>query len=338
MTRPRVRATHGGAVSTRLTEPARTGTGSSRRRLRAQAPPGPLDGAHNPPRRHRGRRRFRRGPPTAPAASAAVVSTLRSTMTVTATQPQLPWAAVGQSAIAVPALGVRESSGPETPVPIASITKLMTAYLILRDHPLALGQSGPNIAITPADVADYNNDLQTDQANAQLVNGEVLTERQMLEGMLVHSANDFADALATWDSGTIPAFVTKMNTTAQQLGMHHTHYADDSGDDTASQSTAADILVVAAPDMANPTFAAIVRMPSVTLPIAGLLTSYTPYLGDFGVVGVKSGYTSEAGGCDVMAVTRTVHGQKVLILAAVTGQVSNQEANVLLAPGVAAFE
>ena len=150
--------------------------------------------------------------------------------------------------------------------------------------------------------------------------GEVLTELQLLEGMLVHSANDFADALATWDAGTLPAFVAKMNQAAAQLGMTHTTFADASGYSAGSQSTASDILIVAAKDMEDPTLASIVRMPSVTLPVAGTVATYTPLLGFLGTVGVKSGFTSQAGGCDVLAVARVVHGQKVLILAAVTGQ------------------
>ncbi len=59
--------------------------------------------------------------------------------------------------------------------------------------------------------------------------GEELTERQLLNGLLVHSANNFADVLAQWDAGTMPAFVAKMNAAAAALGMAHTHYADASG-------------------------------------------------------------------------------------------------------------
>ena len=150
--------------------------------------------------------------------------------------------------------------------------------------------------------------------------GEVLTERQLLEGLLVHSANNFADTLARWDAGSIPAFVAKMNSTAAQLGMDHTHYADPSGFDEGSQSTAGDLLKVAGPDMENPTFAGIVTMSSVNLPVAGTISTYTPLLGFQGVIGVKSGFTTAAGGCDVVAVMRTVHGQPTLILSAVTGQ------------------
>jgi hypothetical protein len=108
--------------------------------------------------------------------------------------------------------------------------------------------------------------------------------------------------------------------------MRHTHFVDASGVDAGSVSTAADILMVAAPDMANPVVDDLVRSPSVTLPVAGTIATYTPLLGVQGVIGVKSGFTTAAGGNDVLAVRRTIHGRSTLLLAAVTGQ---QGPNVL---------
>jgi D-alanyl-D-alanine carboxypeptidase (penicillin-binding protein 5/6) len=270
----------------------------------------------------------------APAPVAAVTAAMPSTVHVPSSPVLLPWPAVGQSAIAVPSIGVDVTSGPEVPVPIASLTKMMTAYVILRDHPIGPTQNGPPVTMTQTDVNDFDNDTVEDEANAQVVVGEVLTERQLLEGLLVHSANNLADTLARWDAGSIPAFVAKMNSTAAQLGMDHTHYADPSGFDEGSQSTAGDLLKVAGLDMANPTFAGIVKMSSVTLPVAGTISTYTPWLGFQGVIGVKSGFTTAAGGCDVVAVMRTVHGQTTLILAAVTGQTGP---NVLVDAGLIAL-
>jgi D-alanyl-D-alanine carboxypeptidase (penicillin-binding protein 5/6) len=232
----------------------------------------------------------------------------------------LPWPPSGQAAIAVPSIGIDVASGPEQAAPVASLTKMMTAYVILQDHPLTGNQQGPNITMSQTDVDDFNRDTVQDQANAQVSVGEVLTERQLLGGMLVHSADDYADALARWDAGSLPAFVDKMNQTAAALGMHHTHYADASGFDPGSQSTASDQLRVAGPDMNIPVFASIVNATSITLPVAGTITSYTPLIGFDGVIGVKSGFTQQSGGCDVVAVIRRAHGLPVLILAAVTGQ------------------
>ena len=88
---------------------------------------------------------------------------------------------------------------------------------------------------------------------------EQITEAQVLGGMLVHSADNYADLLATWDAGSIPAFVAKMNATAARLGMDHSHFADASGVNPGSESTASDLLKVAALDMADPTFASMVQ-------------------------------------------------------------------------------
>jgi D-alanyl-D-alanine carboxypeptidase (penicillin-binding protein 5/6) len=237
-----------------------------------------------------------------------------------ASAAQLPWPKVGQGAVAIPTIGLDMTSGPEPPVPVASLTKLMTASVVLRDHPLVANDPGPGVTVTQADVDDYNNDNANNDANALVAAGEQLTEQQLLGGLLVHSADNYADMLARWDAGSIPAFVSKMNAAAAQLGMNHTHFADASGVDAGSVSTAGDILKVAALDMANPEFDSLVSMTSVTLPAAGTIATYTPFLGFDGIIGVKSGYTSAAGGCDVLAVDRTLHGRATLLLAAVTGQ------------------
>lgn len=234
--------------------------------------------------------------------------------------PALPWPKAGEAAVDIPAVGLQVQSGPEHPVPVASMTKMMTAYVVLEDHPLALGQQGPNVTMTPADAAQFGIDTVTDQANVGLKQGEVLTEHQMLEGLLVHSANDLAYALACWDAGSLPAFVAKMNATASALGMRDTHFGDASGFLPSSVSTASDLLRVAAAAMADPVFAQIVSMPSVTLPLAGTVQSYTPLVGTTGVVGVKSGFTDAAGGGDVLAYRTSVDGKTLLSLAAVTSQ------------------
>jgi serine-type D-Ala-D-Ala carboxypeptidase (penicillin-binding protein 5/6) len=232
----------------------------------------------------------------------------------------LPWPAMGQGAVAVPALGIDVAPGPQQPVPVASLTKLMTAYVVLHDHPLGPGASGPNITVTPADMLDYDLDTVSDDSNAAVQVGEVLTERQVLAGMLVHSADNYADLFARWDAGSIPAFVAKMNATAHSLGMDHSHFADASGISALSESTASDILKVAALDMRDPNVQAFVKMPDVLLPLAGVIGTYTPLLGLQGILGVKSGFTTAAGGCDVVGVVRQIHGVPVLLLAAVTSQ------------------
>jgi D-alanyl-D-alanine carboxypeptidase (penicillin-binding protein 5/6) len=254
-----------------------------------------------------------------PPPLAVVRSVMPSSRLVPGSAPAIPWPAGVESAIAIPVLGVNVQSGPEVPQPIASLTKMMTAHVVLTDHPLSVGNQGPTITITQNDVTLYNEDVQSDQTNIQVAAGEVLTEDQMLEGMLVHSASNFADLLAIWDAGSVSAFVTKMNASAAALGMTQTQYVDASGFSTQSVSTAADQLKVATQDVANPVFDQIVDMPTVTLPVGGTVGSATPLVGIDDVVGVKSGFTSAAGGCDILALQEDVHGLPVEVLGAVVG-------------------
>jgi D-alanyl-D-alanine carboxypeptidase (penicillin-binding protein 5/6) len=240
-------------------------------------------------------------------------------VTVPGHPPTISWPPGVAAAFALPALGISGESGSETPMPIASLTKLMTALVVLRDHPLALGAPGPSITITPADVALYEDDVASDQTNIEVEVGEVLTEYQLLEGMLVHSANNFADLLAIYDAGSVSTFVAKMNADARALGMTDTRYTDASGYAEDTVSTPSDQLKVAAADLADPVFDQIVDMVNVTLPIAGSVASYTPLVGLDGVVGLKSGFTTAAGGCDVLGMLRDVAGVPVEVLAAVVG-------------------
>lgn len=255
----------------------------------------------------------------APLPLALVRASVPTAMAVSGTTPTISWPAGVEAAYTIPSLGVSDESGPEVPAPIASVAKLMTAYVVMHDHPLAPGQSGASITITPNDVGLYEDDVASGETNVEVQTGEVLSELQLLEGMLVHSANNYADLLAIFDSGSLSVFVAKMNAAATSLGMTQTDYTDPSGFTPTTVSTAADQLKVAAQDMANPLFAQIVNLRSVTLPVAGTVPSYTPLLGLDDVVGVKSGFTSAAGGCDVLALVHTFDAMRIEVLAAVFG-------------------
>ncbi len=249
---------------------------------------------------------------------------LPARVAVGGTRPVLPWPATGQAAVAVPALGFAAQSGPEQPVPIASLTKLTTAVVVLRDHPMPVGGPGPTVTMTAADVAAYDRDLAGDQSTVPVSVGERLTEWQLLEALLTQSANNVAYALAVWDAGTQAAFVAKMNALASSLSLTGSHFVDASGVAPGSVSTAADTLKVAAAGMAIPAFRAVVAMPAVTLPLLGRAANLVPEVGTrvdgVPVVGVKSGFTSEAGGCLVLAARVAVGGRTVTVLAAVLGQ------------------
>jgi D-alanyl-D-alanine carboxypeptidase (penicillin-binding protein 5/6) len=236
------------------------------------------------------------------------------------TAPVLPWPSRGQAVLDVVGLGSPGSSGAAEPTPIGSVAKVMTAYLVLTDHPLADGADGPSITITEADVADYRGRIASEQSLVPVAAGEQLTERQALEALLLPSANNIAQLLATWDAGSATAFVTKMNRTARRLGMAGTTYTDPSGFRPDTVSTAADQVVLGEKAMALPAFAQIVGQPSATIPVAGTIRNYNTLLGTDGVVGIKTGSTDQAGGNLLFAARLTVAGRVVTVVGAVLNQ------------------
>ena len=220
--------------------------------------------------------------------------------------PSLSWPASAEGALEVS--GVVRTSGRQVARPIASLAKMMTAYILLHDHPLTAGESGPSITVNPTDVAVYDLDAASSGSVLAVTAGEVLTEQQALQALLVASADNIAEMLAQWDAGSITAFVAKMNTTAKSLGMTHTTYTDPSGLEDTTVSSARDQLVMAMRAMALPAFASIVAMPEVTFPVGGTVQNYDYDIGHDGVIGIKTGSDSEALGCWAFAATRTVAG------------------------------
>lgn len=257
---------------------------------------------------------------------------LPATVQVPGAAPTPPWPAGGQAAISVPAIGWRSSSPNAKAAPIASVAKVMTAYVILRDHPLHGAEEGPALTMRPVDVERYATGARAGQSELAVRVGERLSERQALAAVLVPSANNIAAALAEWDAGSTPAFVAKMNATAASLGMKTTTYTDPSGFDARTVSTPMDQVVLAEAAMQDPVFAALVAMPSATFPIAGTVKNYNSLIGQDGFVGVKTGSTFLSGGCLVFALRRDVEGRGVMVFGAVMGQ----QGRDIIAAGVAA--
>jgi len=255
-----------------------------------------------------------------PLADPHATLTLPSSVTVPGTPPALPWPAQGQAALSVVGVGSLGTSGAARPAPIASVTKIMTAYIVLADHPLAPGQQGPTMTVSAADAAAYPAQLAANLSLVKVTAGEVLTERQALEALLLPSANNIAAVLARWDAGSTDRFVARMNATARSLGMTHTRYTDPSGYDDATVSTAADQVRLVDRAMRLPVFASTVATSSATLPVAGTVRNTNTLLGRDGFVGVKTGSTTAAGGCFAFRAIRWIDGKRTTTTGVVLGQ------------------
>ncbi len=224
-----------------------------------------------------------------------------------------------QEAVAVSGLGVVAATSDQTPTPIASLTKIMSALVVLRDHPLTLGESGPSLVVTPADVAQYRLEKARGDSVVAIRAGETISELQALEMVLIPSGDNIMQILATWDAGTSQEFVLQMNALAHALGMRHTTYAGTSGVDPATLSTASDQLRLAQVAMSNPVFAGIVAMPQATFPVAGVVYNVNADLGTDGIDGVKTGWLPQSGGCLVVAAHDHVGSGRVELLGVILG-------------------
>jgi D-alanyl-D-alanine carboxypeptidase (penicillin-binding protein 5/6) len=258
---------------------------------------------------------------------------LRSYASFAYTPPPLVWPSGGSAALDVPALGITLARHNRV-VPIASLTKMMTAYVALQRFPLTIGQTGPCIVVSDDDVLSYQEDKSQDDSAVIVESGEQLCEIDLLDGVLVHSAANYADMLAAMVTPSPVAFVARMNATARALGLRNTHYADDTGVSQKSVSTALDQAKLAAIVMRSPLVRSIVDQTQVDLPVAGFVNSFTPLVGEHDVVGVKSGRTTAAGGCDVMALAYRLNGRRHIVYAVILGQ---RGGNVLERAGKAAF-
>jgi D-alanyl-D-alanine carboxypeptidase (penicillin-binding protein 5/6) len=234
--------------------------------------------------------------------------------------PALPWPTAGEAALYLEGAGAIGTSVGQSPIPMASTAKMMTALVVLEDHPLGLAQPGPVITVTQADVATFRAERNQNESVLPVVAGEQLSEYQLLQGLLLPSASNYADMLARWDLGDVSSFVNRMNTHAAALGMSATHYVDVSGFSPAGVSTPSDLVTLARTAMRQPVFVEIVAQPQATLPVAGVVHNLDTLLGQGGVVGIKTGHTDEGGGCFVVAADLTIDAMPARIYGAVMGQ------------------
>ena len=193
-----------------------------------------------------------------------------------------------------------------TPRPIASITKVMTALVVLR-----AGHLDRKITVTRAAVRYVR---RHDGTSAGLKAGDVLTARDLLNAMLLPSGCDAAFLLAAAYAPSQADFVAQMNARAAALHMYSTHFDNFDGlpmpTENADSSTPADLMRLAKAALARPLFAAIVAQKSRSLPATPQHKAYfwkntNLLLGSYpGTIGVKTGTTAGAGECLLFEATR----------------------------------
>lgn len=250
-----------------------------------------------------------------PSATASTLPTNSDVNTV-----QLNWPPNTQSALGAINFGELATHGPQSPVPTASLAKIITALTILQKKPLTPGQQGPTLTLTDADVALYNHYLSEDGAVAKVQAGEQITELQALQAMILVSANNMADTLAIWAFGSLPNYQVYANKLVKQWGLAQTTIGSDaSGFLPNTTSTAHDLIALAQRSLRQPIMVNINAISSIDIPVAGTIKNGNQRLGRNGIRVLKGGLTDQAGGCLLFKSTTVVNGQAVILIGALLG-------------------
>nr|WP_236778972.1 D-alanyl-D-alanine carboxypeptidase [Agromyces seonyuensis] len=211
------------------------------------------------------------------------------------------------------------ASADQSAVPIASISKVVTALVILDAHPLAAGEAGPDIAYTQADVDVYWDVIRRNGTNAPVVAGSTLSQRDSLIAMLLPSANNYAISLATWAFGSVEGFSAAARTWLDAHGFANTNLVEPSGLSAENVSTPGELVQIGELALEQPAIAEIVRMTSADLPVVGHVENTNELLGHGGVDGIKTGTTEEAGACLLFSTDVIVGTESITVVGVVLG-------------------
>ena len=229
----------------------------------------------------------------------------------------LAWPAEGSGAVSVTGFDGTLASTQDA-APIASITKVVTALLVLEELPLAVGEQGAEYRFTAADRTRYWGYRSRGESALDVPVGGTLTEYQLLEGMLIGSANNYADRLASilWPSDAV--YASAARTWLEVHGVPGVTIVEPTGFDSRNAASAASLITLAQKALANPVIAEIVAKSATDLPGAGHVENTNGLLADAGVIGVKTGSLDDF---NLLAAKNiSIGGTPVRLYAAVLGQ------------------
>jgi D-alanyl-D-alanine carboxypeptidase (penicillin-binding protein 5/6) len=257
---------------------------------------------------------------------------------ITAQPVTIAWPATGQAAIGAPDYGLLASHNDTVPASTASIAKLITALCVLQKYPLAADEQGPNITLNDADVDLYNEYVAKDGSVAAVQAGEQLSEYQMLQGMLLPSANNLADSLAIWAFGSVAAYQSYATQFLAENNLSQIHIGSDaSGYNPDTTATASDLVQLANLLVQQPAIMDIASQPSATLPVAGTVYNYNFMLGNSGINGLKTGNNDADLGAFLFSASIPVGDTSLTVVGAIMNQPDLPTALRAAAPLVASL-
>lgn len=247
----------------------------------------------------------------------------------------------GASAIAAEGYGVLATGGTDQAVPMASITKLITSLVVLEKHPLAPGESGPSVTTTAQDVATYDAYLAVNGSVKSVRAGLSFTQYELLQLVLIESANNYTETLVNWAFGSEDVFLQAARDWVAANGLASVTIVDSTGISLENVATAADLVTLAGFALAHPVIEEITSTPAVQMHDIGMLENSNPLLGEQGVTGLKTGTLRAFGYNLLFSATHQVEDTPITLYGVVLGAPSGlrleQDVAYLLTTATAGF-
>ncbi|MEO8094654.1 MAG: D-alanyl-D-alanine carboxypeptidase [Pseudolysinimonas sp.] len=261
----------------------------------------------------------------------------------TPTEPAISFPGYGASGIgAVGYDGVLESAGVTTPLPIASISKVITTLVVLDSKPLtSVTDPGPSLTFSAIDEQFYADQLAVDGVVVDVRAGQQMSERNVLNLMLMVSANNYAESFATWAFGTEAAYADAANVWLKSHGFTDTVVHDATGTNPGNVSSVANLIDIGKLAIANPVIAQIVSTTTLDVPGIGVVENRNALVGIDGVDGIKTGTLDEAGSCLLFSADEKVGSETITLVGVVLGgpdhPTVDEAVKTLIAGAVAGF-
>lgn len=237
----------------------------------------------------------------------------------------------GASAIgAVGYDGVLAASGSTDALPLASITKIVTALTVLEAKPLGVDDAGPAIAMTSADVGYYDAYRAVNGKVAPVGAGQSYTQREVLDLTLIESANNYATSLVMWAFGSRDAFLTAARAWIAEHDLPSLTIVEETGLDDGNRATASDLIELGRLALADPLVSAIVGTDSITIHDVGLVENSNELLGTIGVTGIKTGTLDSFGANLLFSAVYPIGSSQVTVIGVVLGGTDHDTLNVAI--------
>jgi D-alanyl-D-alanine carboxypeptidase (penicillin-binding protein 5/6) len=239
---------------------------------------------------------------------------------------ELAWPRSGGTAVgALDGDGLLAQTGDEEPLSIASITKTITALTVLDAHPLKEGEAGPEIAFDQDDVALYEKYVAQNGKVLWVTPGTSLSQLDLMKVMLIESANNYAESLATWAFESEDAYVKAATKYLADHGLDGTTVVDSTGMSPDNRSTTGDLVAIGRLVLDSPVLADLVSTKSTDIPALGEIDNTNVLLGVDGIDGIKTGTLDEAGACLLFSADYKVGDETVTVIGVSLGARNHEE-------------